>query len=506
MKNWSHLIIGLAVCTVSLGTGCSSDHSKKLTRYSPVPEQEKYPRGLQISPRYRVMAKATSDSSVWNVEQHATATYEAWPDYLDPETIPSAYKDIAVHFVQVDADQRIRFRVELLQGEIETLKVVPSRYEEVRETLSSDKRWIEFEVDASDLTKHILVEINEPNDSPILNHGLMVFLNPVTPKLKGKVLELPSGVVGLDHPAMSDDRCIHIVEDSPYDAIYIPNDTIVDGRIQIHKKGFTVTGRGMLCGSSWKYAKQENWPNHYPITRDHKIVKGLCEGAGDTIFEGIMTVHPYHFNFTNAEHFINLKAFGWRHSSDGFHGKYIRGCFSKVNDDHQYSNEGIIERGSYWGMNNGGIFQLGWGGAAMAKGGNGHVKECNVLRCEWPADGGARQNNGVFSGVIFSPGIMRNNLFEDIRVDGQCFRFIAYRLGEGVALEDFTFKDIWYEKPFGVPEGYQKAGEPYESHMAAGQGITGFVFDNIVVSGKKVTSLEDFDPMLKENLGEVTFK
>ncbi len=157
-------------------------------------------------------------------------------------------------------------------------------------------------------------------------------------------------------------------------------------------------------------------------------------------------------------------------------------------------------------MNNGGIFQLGWGGAAMAKGGNGHVKECNVLRCEWPADGGARQNNGVFSGVIFSPGTMRNNLFEDIRVDGQCFRFIAYRLGEGVALEDFTFKDIWYEKPFGIPEGYQKVGEPYESHMAAGQGITGFVFDNIVVGGKKVTSLEDFDPMLKENLGEVTFK
>jgi hypothetical protein len=218
-----------------------------------------------------------------------------------------------------------------------------------------------------------------------------------------------------------------------------------------------------------------------------------------------MTVHPYHFNFTDGLQNINLKAFGWRYSSDGIHGKFIRGCFTRVNDDALYSNEGAVERSSFWGMNNGGIFQLGWGGAALAPGGNCHVQACDVLRSEWTADGGERQNNGVFSGVINGNGTMRNNVFEDIRVDGQCFRFIAYSLGNGVALQDFTFKNIWFEKPTGVPLGLGRAGKPLTNSLIAKE-LTGFVFDNVTFGGKPAARLEDFGPTETKNLGKVIFK
>lgn len=57
------------------------------------------------------------------------------------------------------------------------------------------------------------------------------------------------------------------------------------------------------------------------------------------------------------------------------------------------------------------------------------------------------------------------------------------------ALKYFTFKDVWFKNPLGIPRGFQKAASPHLGHLSAGQGITGFVFDNVVIGDKKVNSL-----------------
>ncbi|MCG8499846.1 MAG: hypothetical protein MJB12_05490, partial [Firmicutes bacterium] len=109
--------------------------SEGLFRFSVVEPQAKYPRGLQVSARYRVLVKRVSDNTPWDTSAHFTATYDAWPDYLDPEHIPQAYVDNHVHIAQVDASERIRFRVELIdESAIDTIKLKPSRYAEMRNT------------------------------------------------------------------------------------------------------------------------------------------------------------------------------------------------------------------------------------------------------------------------------------------------------------------------------------------------------------------------------------
>ncbi|QCT01545.1 hypothetical protein E6C60_0824 [Paenibacillus algicola] len=507
-RKWFALL--LAVFTVtgvlsSQGTASMKGYDKglQLQRFKTVQPTLHYPRGIEVSPRYRVMVKPAGDKTPWNKAANGTAAYKAWPDYVDPETIPAAYKDNSVHLSQIDTKTRVRIRVELIDGgTIETLKVNPSRYSEVQATLTSGKDWLEFEVNPSDLTKHILVEINAPESGPY-SEGLMLFVNPLSQIPSGNVLILPPGVIGSRHPAMNELNAIVIDENSPYDALYIPHNTIVDGRIEVRKEGFTIAGRGMVVGSRWAWPKSKpDWAQNYPsdISPDGSVIKGIIDMNGGQA-EGIATIHPYHFNYEGADSYSNLKAFGWRFSSDGFHGDIVRGSFARVNDDANYFNHGLIERNSYWGMQNGALFQLGWGQAAADGGGGTRISEINVLRGEWMSDGGDRQNNGLFSGVLRNTtGDLEDIVFDDIRVDGSLFRLIAFDMDtHSGTLRNFTFRNIWIEKPFTYPSGVINM-------IKVGGGIEDFVFENLTVGGQHLTSLEQLNPMDTPFGDEIEFR
>ena len=99
---------------------------------------------------------------------------------------------------------------------------------------------------------------------------------------------------------------------------------------------------------------------------------------------------------------------------------------------------------------------------------------------------------------------MKNNVFEDIRVDGQCFRFMGYQLSDEIRLRNFVFKDIWFENPLGIPLGYDKRGAPIENYLECGE-ITGFIFDNIVIGEENARALEDLGVFSTRNLGRVVF-
>ncbi len=504
-----------------------------LDRFNPVTDADDYPRGIQVSENYRVFVKPAKDASAWDSIVHSTATYKLWPDYLDPQYLPQKHSQTAVHIAQVDSDERVRVRVELIDGRsIEKLRLKPTRLSELAETQRSGSSWIEFEVDPYKFTRSILVEINAPDrDTDTLQDGLMFFLNPPSRIPEGNTLVLPAGVVDESSPYLDDLNRLLITEESPYDALYIPQNTIIDGRIDIRKSGFRVFGRGMIIGSRWPFVKAHpNWREGYPswISPDGEIVKPLLnykanapENGYSGHFEGVLVAHPYHFCVGSAEMNENLKTFGWRFSSDGIHGGHKRGSFMRVNDDATYADKGSIEDCVYWGMVNGACFQLGWGGSSD-RDTPVYVRRCDVLRGEWDnlpnpgADGvgspaqytkrpeGPNQaaNRAVFAGTFRGAEelYVKHKYFEDIRVDAQVNRLFYFgSRSREVSYEDFLLKDIWFEK---APE---YAGGI--SNVLSGKiTVRDFVFDNVVIEGKKAESLSDFEPLEKQNLENILFK
>jgi hypothetical protein len=502
-----------------------------LTHFTPVPDAAAYPRGVAASPRYRVLVQPAAETKPWDRARDSTATYKLWPDYVDPETLPAKHARTAVHVAQVDSDARVRVRVELTDGTaIHTLGLKPSRLAELAATVRRGDTWVEFEVEPYRTTRTVLVEINAPeHDADALQDGLLFFLNPLSALPAGNVLVLPPGVIDERSPHLDSLNRLLIGPDSPYDALYIPQDTIIDGRVDIRKPGFTVAGRGMIIGSRWPFAKTTpDWRKRYPawISPDGEWVRPLLSmklpgDRDDTSgrFEGVLVAHPYHFCVGWAWYNENLKTFGWRFSSDGIHGPHKRGSFMRVNDDATYVNEGTIEDCTYWGMVNGAVFQLGWG---LNRDNNEpvHVRRVDVLRGEWdnipnpgvdrigapadapPADrGNVSANRGVFAGTFRSGRAftVRNKTFEDIRVDAQVNRLFYFgsRTGE-VDYENFVLKDIWFAR--------EPHYEQVQNVLSGRTAIRGFVFDNFTVGGRKVTTLGDFAPLEQRNVANSVFR
>lgn len=505
-----------------------------LDLFPPVPSTETnpYPRGVAQSTRYRVMViPAGLSNPTWS-EASTTATYRLWPDYVDPETLPSKHAKTAVHVAQVDSDERVRVRVELMDGDtIETLRLKPTRLTELAATQQQGRNWVEFEVEPYKFTRSVLVEINAPDhDADALQDGLVFMLNPLSVVPDGRVMRLPAGVIDERSPFLDELNRLYIPPDSPYDAIYIPADTIVDGRVDVRKPGFIVTGRGMIIGSRWPFAKSTpNWRERYPawISPDGERVRPLLSYKSPTgsdeneaKFEGVLVAHPYHFCVGWADHNENLKTFGWRYSSDGIHGLHKRGSFMRVNDDATYFSEGSIEDCTYWGMVNGAVFQLGWG-LSRDNDRPVHVRRIDVVRGEWdvlpnpgqdglgsptnilpsnPNQPGA--NRGVFIGTFRSGGpyTVRNKVFEDVRIDTRVNRLFYFgSRTEEVSYENFVFKDIWFEAPPYYEDGV-------ENVLRGKEQVGGFIFENFMIGDEKVDRLEDLEPLNQRNLEGTVFR
>ncbi|MBN2223046.1 MAG: hypothetical protein JW765_00070 [Deltaproteobacteria bacterium] len=461
-----------------------------------------YPAGISPSPRYRVLIKAASDASTWS-DADATACYQITPDYPDKETVFGSYRDNHVHFAQCDANERIRIRIEIIDGErILKRSLKPSRYAEVSDSVRSGSTWIEFEAEPGDYTKSVLVEINA--FSRILDHGLMIFINPISEKPKGNVLVLPSGVIGKGSPYLDENNALIIEKNSPFDALYIPSDTIIDGRIQIKKPGFTIAGRGMVVGSRWAWPKSNpGWSTKYPaeISPDGSVVKALVRGALDTNVEGILSIHPYHFNFEGHKELINVKAFGFRASSDGLHAAVKKGCFVRVNDDANYLT-GIMEHNVYWGMENGSIFQLGWGQSAVNRASGARVSHCDIVRGEWDGDGGAYQNNGIITASLGNgvKGIIEDVIIEDLRIEGDIFRFINMDMERTeIQIKGFCLRDIQFEKKPWYPESGSNA-------LTIAKGIEGLLLESVYFGNKKVESIGDLEPITVAGPIDIVFR
>jgi hypothetical protein len=376
----------------------------------------------------------------------------------------------------------------------------------------------------------VLVEINAPDkDTDALQDGLMFFLNPPSQRPQGRVLTLPSGVVSDGYQHMDEVGRILVTDDFPYDAIYVPHDTLLDGRIDIRKDDFVVMGRGIIAGSRWPFAKSHpEWREGYPewLDPDGTITRPLLSyknppGADPegSYFEGVTVVHPYHFCVGWAHLNENLKTFGWRYSSDGVHGHTKRGSFMRVNDDATYVSEGLIEDNTYWHLVNGAVFQFGWG-LRQDNDREVHVRRVDVVRGEWDdqPDGGLgklgspkgippakvvhkQDNRGVWVATFRTGGpyTVSNKHFEDVRIDAAVNRIIYLGSKTGdVSFENITLRNIRFEK---APT-YEDA----DNVLWGGEAVNGILFEDVWIGDHKLKGLEDLQPLKTHALGEVEFR
>lgn len=522
-------LAGLAIALLGLA-GALPAAAAALERYSPVPDAGRYPAGVEISNSYRVLVKLAADPAPWDAARHATATYRLWPDYVDPETLPPKHAQTSVHVAQVDADARLRVRLELLDGRsIQRLRLKPTRYAEMEASRRQGPDWVEFELNPFHLARHVLVEINAPEfDGDALQDGLMFFLNPPPVVPPGRVLRLPPGVVDETSPYMDDLFRILIEPDAPWDALYIPQDTIVNGRIDVRKEGFTVAGRGMVVGSRWPFVRAvDGWRERYPswISPNGTPVKPLLSYTNPWFadheasrFEGVLVAHPYHQNIGGAWHNVNLKAFAWRFGSDGVHGQVRRGIFTRVNDDAVHVGEGVVEDSTFWAMANGAVFQLGW----MLREDDdrrARVRRVDVVRGEWdnlpnpgqdmlgaprfappPDETTLSANRAVFAGTFREGGrfeVSRKE-FRDVRVDFQANRlfYLGSRSGQ-VNYANLVFRDIHFERQ----PHYQSV-----SNVLSGLDyVKGIRLADFQVGGERLRRLDQLEPLEQNRLRGVRF-
>lgn len=179
---------------------------------------------------------------------------------------------------------------------------------------------------------------------------------------------------------------------------YIPGDAVVNGTIHPMTAGpnsrggnfFRVYGSGTLSGEAI------DWDKSTPV---NKSFTGSTRG---TTLEGFVVADPAHHTFNmfctgndaaEANHYRNLKVFGWRLNGDGlnaFRNSNVSGCFFRVQDDAFYYGDGVkIWNCVVWHDFNGSVLYVAKG---SSKPNDSCFQDIRVIynRAQWPYSTGGR--------------------------------------------------------------------------------------------------------------------
>ena len=96
-------------------------------------------------------------------------------------------------------------------------------------------------------------------------------------------------------------------------------------------------------------------------------------------------------------------------------------------------------------------------------------------------------------------GVVSNKYFDDIRVDAQINSlFYLGSRSEKVSYSDIVISNVWLaKKPAFIGAKNVLSGEKF---------IRNIVFENIVIEGKKVTQLNQLEPLVQKNVESVLIK
>ncbi|MEM7312426.1 MAG: hypothetical protein AAF497_04675, partial [Planctomycetota bacterium] len=216
----------------------------------------------------------------------------------------------------------------------------------------------------------------------------------------------------------------------------------------------------------------------------HRHQEHLIKLEGKNHFvEGLVLTDPAHFNIDVGDHCKMewVKCFGWHYSSDGIGlGDHcsVRNSFTKVNDDSfkLYDNHTLIENCVIWQQFNGGAFQLSWGRMENRK--PIVVRNVDIIHDEHC---GNANNRGLWSCVRLENAVKRNLLFEDVRIEGNCYRLMDLRTDNGGRIENLTMRRVHIEGSISDATYLRSRGGSFRNLR----------FESCTIGGRTISSAAD---------------
>ncbi len=279
--------------------------------------------------------------------------------------------------------------------------------------------------------------------------------------------------------------------------VYLSAGAWVYGAIKVEGENSSKThiyGRGVLSG-----AKQ-------PARAAHQIE--VSKGASDAHIEGIVITDYSYFGIRtmgegHTTEWVKIIS-GWIYNCDGicmWDNSTIRNSFIWANDDNikLYGDNVLVEDCFCWQLNNGAIFQLGWGGT-KAKGVV--VRRVDIAKTAFSGKG---LNHGILN-RRHGGGYSRNFLFEDIVAESPVNSIL------NLAPQPRGDRNNTCDMDNIVLRNWTMQTSDHCTNNLVGmspkQPITGLVIENLIINGVKIdgSNYESIGKIRVENCDPIIWK
>ena len=273
--------------------------------------------------------------------------------------------------------------------------------------------------------------------------------------------------------------------------IYIDGGAIVKGTFFSNDKplkGFTLRGRGILYAGDYEYIYGDGSRHILPY------------GVDDSLIEGCLLVDSPNHNVlaNNNSTAENLKIISFHGTTDGVHfGPYstCRDCFVMCNDDVLLAHiTGNPDKKSWELFENCVVWHHDWGSPFKIIGGPQHditFRNIDIIET------GTR--HAVFLGQWGGGGDVYNYVFENIHIERMRPYVKLFDLKPGMGtnrkMYNMTFRNIYAPTAIGTIKGASDSSY-----------IDGIVFDNVVINGKKIKTIEETGIKVGEHVRNLTVK
>ena len=364
----------------------------------------------------------------------------------------------------------------------------------------------------------------EFNDDPGLTDGCMVFADPL--ENTSLIPDMTSANVGIvtDSSSLKTASGKQIIVFKPgtlnigywevplsVKQIYFSGGSYIVGYVHALRdtlNPLVINGKGILSNTGYPY-----WYPKSDVNKVKPYIALYIEGGKNNLISD-MTI----CDGTNANIFLkgknstinNVKIHGFRLTNDGItpvssNFLTVTNCFIHVNDDAVvlYGSNFTMSNCTFWQLGGGSILQLGWGPNTIR--GNNLISFCDVIHAEWKH---TNRNAGFVSAMnmVDNPNaknsIVQNFTFKNIYFDTDIDRLIDIQM-EGsrnkqpVDYENFRFENIYFLNKQTNNNSLVYLRDFHDSVSS----FKNFVFKNIVINGKTVTS---DDPQQKHLLSTKT--
>lgn len=471
--------------------GCKkSDHSQEVPEEpSPTdPQKDLYP-GVPQSEIYevRVVRNGKTEKSV--VFQNTCPVYS--PGYMNMQENDKFPLEIfagrSIHWTKFSFSGSITVEVKVLNKNkvplTGTVRILPSRHnvssvrdgDVIRFTLNNPGQF-SVEIGESGYKNGLIIFADPPEtNAPSRQQSGYAVLNNATAATVGAVASSSSGIyfsngvhnIGV-YKVPSNIKNIYFEEGA-----WVYGALIMDGNPNVK-----IFGRGVLSSGKLNY-------------RESHCIEAINQSNNIQI-DGIVVADPKYFAVrligqNNKVSWTKVIG-GWVYNCDGiaaFAGSTVNNCFIWANDDaiKIYRDNITWSDCVVWQLNNGGVIQMAWGGSNAA---NVKVSRVDVLRAEWNKPGFNRAVINCVGNRYQEPGksgVQSNWLIEDLVTENPVP--IIFNISPDSFspnhIHGLTLKNWNVKMTMGTEFKNSIVGNDPDEYF------DGFVWDNIVFNGTKLT-------------------